>query len=175
VTEAVTGSNTQLTHLLSGLSDHNGINNDHYGYINQTLSRYRQCCCIRCYSIPDILYYIWQSLVWTPLSFVYIVEILSYSTRSSGLAAFQGACYITGFLNLYAIPYAIGWSSWGFYLITAAICFLEAIVVFFYWPETRGLTLEEIDVVFDGEKHYENELTINEVEQVMVDVDVGKA
>jgi hypothetical protein len=29
--------------------------------------------------------------------------------------------------------------------------------------------------VFDGEKHYENELTINEVEQVMVDVDVGKA
>jgi hypothetical protein len=78
-------------------------------------------------------------------------------------------------LNLYAIPYAIGWSSWGFYLITAAICFLEAIVVFFYWPETRGLTLEEIDVVFDGEKHYENELTINEVEQVMVDVDVGKA
>ncbi|KAE9381859.1 hypothetical protein N431DRAFT_476620 [Stipitochalara longipes BDJ] len=114
-------------------------------------------------------YYIWQSLVWTPLSFVYIVEILSYSTRSSGLAAFQGACYITGFLNLYAIPYAMAWLSWGFYLITAFVCFLEAIVVFFYWPETRGLTLEEIDLVFDGEKHCDNDLTINEVEQVKVD------
>jgi hypothetical protein len=100
---------------------------------------------------------------------------LSYSTRSSGLAVFQGDCYITGFLNLYAIPYAMAWSSWVFYLITAATRFLEVIVVFLYWPQTRGLTLEEIDLVFDSEKHFDNELTINEVEQVNVDASVEKA
>jgi len=111
-------------------------------------------------------FYIWQSAVWTPLSFVYVVEILSYSIRSSGLAAFQAACYMAGFVNLYAIPYAMDWSSWGFYLITALICILQAIVIFFFWPETRGLTLEEIDLVFDGEKHYKHDLTIAEVEVV---------
>lgn len=120
-------------------------------------------------------FYIWQSAVWTPLSFVYIVEILSYSIRSSGLAAFQAACYMAGFINLFATPYAMDWSSWGFYLITALLCVLQAVAIFFYWPETRGLTLEEIDLVFDGKNHYENDVTVAEVEVVTVNAGVSKA
>ena len=30
-----------------------------------------------------------------------------------------------------------------------------------YWPETRGMTLEEMDVIFDGEKHFDHGLAGN--------------
>ncbi|RDW57067.1 hypothetical protein BP6252_13882 [Coleophoma cylindrospora] len=120
-------------------------------------------------------FYIWQSLIWTPLSFVYVVEVLNFSTRATGSAAFQGACYLTAFLNLYAIPYAMAWSSWGFYLISGFWCVVEGFVIYFYWPETRGLTLEEVDRVFDGEKHFDSDLTVGEVTEVMVTAGISKA
>lgn len=69
----------------------------------------------------------------------------------------MGVSYAATFLNLYAIPYAMAWSGWGFYLISAGWCVLECVVMFFYFPETSGMTLEEIDIVFDGIKHFDGE------------------
>ncbi|KAH7410745.1 general substrate transporter [Cadophora sp. MPI-SDFR-AT-0126] len=114
-------------------------------------------------------FYGWYSLVWTPLSYLYPVEVLSYSMRANGLAVFNGACYLAAFFNTYVIPYAMDWSGWGFYLISAFWCFAEVVVMWVYFPETAKMSLEEIDQVFDGVRHVDAELTLGEV----IEVDAG--
>ena len=111
-------------------------------------------------------FYGWYSLVWTPLSYLYPIEVLSYSLRANGLAVFNGACYLAAFFNTYVIPYAMAWSGWGFYLISAFWCFGEVAVMWVYFPETKKMTLEEIDGIFDGEKHFVTELTVGEVIEI---------
>ncbi|PYH90755.1 hexose transporter [Aspergillus ellipticus CBS 707.79] len=97
------------------------------------------------------LFYGCYSLVWTPLSYLYPIEVLSYSLRANGLAAHNGICHLAAFFNTYIIPYAMDWSSWGFYLITAIWCLVEVVAMWFVFPETKNMTLEEISGVFDGE------------------------
>ncbi|THZ38659.1 MFS general substrate transporter [Aureobasidium pullulans] len=128
------------------------------------------------------LFYGAYSLVWTPLAYLYPLEVLSFSLRASGMASYNGLCYTAAFFNTYIIPYAMGWSSWGFYLITAGWCFVEVGVMWVYFPETKGMTLEEVDVVFDGVGHVDLDVDVDvkmkgvEVvkgEEVVVEV-VGK-
>ncbi|TIA06958.1 MFS general substrate transporter [Aureobasidium pullulans] len=128
------------------------------------------------------LFYGAYSLVWTPLAYLYPLEVLSFSLRASGMASYNGLCYTAAFFNTYIIPYAMGWSSWGFYLITAGWCFVEVGVMWVYFPETKGMTLEEVDVVFDGVGHVDLDVDVDvemkgvevvEGEEVVVEV-VGK-
>lgn len=37
--------------------------------------------------------------------------------------------------------------------------------MFFYFPETRRMTLEEIDQVFDGMRHFESDVAIIEIKE----------
>lgn len=39
-----------------------------------------------------------------------------------------------------------------------------------YFPETKRMTLEEIDCIFDGERHFVTEVTVGEVVNVGVEV-----
>jgi hypothetical protein len=118
-------------------------------------------------------FYGWYSLVWTPLSYLYPIEVLSYSIRANGLAVFNGAYYLAAFFNTYVIPYAMDWSGWGFHLISAFWCFGEVVVMWIYFPETSKMTLEEIDKVFDGMRHSDLELTIGEVIEIRMDGEKG--
>jgi hypothetical protein len=111
-------------------------------------------------------FYGWYSIVWTPFSYLYPIEVLSYSIRANGLAVFNGACYLAAFFNTYVILYAMNWSGWGFYLISAFWCFGEVVVMWVYFPETSKMTLEEIDKVFDGVRNSDLELTIGEVIEI---------
>ncbi|KAI5197858.1 hypothetical protein AUEXF2481DRAFT_37949 [Aureobasidium subglaciale EXF-2481] len=124
------------------------------------------------------LFYRAYSLVWTPLAYLYPLEVLSFSLRANGMASYNGLCYLAAFFNTYIIPYAMRWSSWGFYLITALWCFVEVGIMWVYFPETKGMTLEEVDVVFDGTTHADLDIEMKgipvvEGEEVMDDV-VGK-
>lgn len=43
-----------------------------------------------------------------------------------------------------------------YYIIICAIVVLEIIMVYFTYPETKSITLEEISIVFDGERAAQN-------------------
>ncbi|KAM6506967.1 hypothetical protein FALCPG4_018779 [Fusarium falciforme] len=110
------------------------------------------------------LFYGAYSFVYTPLAILYPVEVLSYSLRANGLAFFNGVCFSTGFINTFAIPYAMEWSSWGFYLITAFWNLLfEIPIIYFYFPATEKRSLEEIDVIFEGVMHVDMDVTVSDV------------
>ncbi|CAK7245895.1 MAG: hypothetical protein STHCBS139747_007500 [Sporothrix thermara] len=63
------------------------------------------------------------SSTWTPLSYSYCAEILNFTIRAKGM---------------------------GFYIIGVVWNIFMAIVIAFTWYETKGLSLEQIDQVFNG-------------------------
>lgn len=89
------------------------------------------------------------SFSWTPLAVAYPVEVLSYSTRAKGMAAMYFVGNIASFINLYVVPYMMK-LSWIFYLICAGWNLVELVFMYFVFPETCGLSLEETDRLFDA-------------------------
>jgi MFS family permease len=121
------------------------------------------------------------SFAWTPLTFVYPVEILNYGQRAKGIAVGQMACYAFGFVNQYTTPIAIDNIGWRYYAINASWNVVICVLIWKWFVETKGLTLEETDELFDGIMHSDGvfvgdgrnviakDITVNETE-----VDVGK-
>lgn len=50
-------------------------------------------------------------------------------------------------------PFGMNAIGWKFYVVNASVDILFVVFVVLVWVETRGLTLEEVDRVFDGVKH----------------------
>ncbi|PWY94517.1 general substrate transporter [Aspergillus sclerotioniger CBS 115572] len=90
-------------------------------------------------------------IAWTPLLFGYPTEIFPYSLRSKGLAVEMMAVYGSLVISSFCNPIGIANLGWKYYIVFCV--FLAGILgtVFFYFPETKGHSLEEIAVIFDGD------------------------
>ncbi|KAF7298823.1 Hexose transporter protein [Mycena indigotica] len=93
------------------------------------------------------------SFGWTPLLYVYPPEVLNYAIRANGMGVLQLALNGTALMAVFSFPIALAAIGWKMYIINAAWNLLEIPFVLWYWVETKGKTLEEIDEVLDGEKH----------------------
>lgn len=93
------------------------------------------------------------AFAFNPLTFVYPVEIMNYTQRAKGIAVGQMACYAFGFLNQYTTPIAINNIGWRYYALNAAWDVGICAVIWFWFVETKGLALEEVDQLFDGVVH----------------------
>ncbi|KAJ7145289.1 MFS sugar transporter-like protein [Mycena filopes] len=93
------------------------------------------------------------SFGWTPLLYVYPPEVLNYAIRANGMGAFQFVLNGTALMAVFAFPFALENIGWKTYMINAAWDALEVPFVWWYWVETQGKTLEEIDELLDGVKH----------------------
>ncbi|KIX92293.1 uncharacterized protein Z520_12039 [Fonsecaea multimorphosa CBS 102226] len=89
----------------------------------------------------------------TPLTVLYPPEVLSYSLRSVGMGLYTLTTKLSGLLVTMAFPFALDAIGWKTYIINASADIVMMVGVIWYWVETRGLTLEEVDKVFDGIKH----------------------
>ena len=89
----------------------------------------------------------------TPLTVLYPPEVLSYSLRSVGMGVYTLTTKLSGLLVTMAFPFALDAIGWKTYIINASADLVMLAGVVWYWVETRGYTLEEVDKLFDGEKH----------------------
>jgi MFS family permease len=81
----------------------------------------------------------------------YTTEILPYSMRAKGYTIMEFAMYIALFFNQYVNPIALENIHWRYYIFYCCFLFVEVIVIWFFYPETRYLPLEEITKIFDGD------------------------
>ncbi|KAF7972360.1 hypothetical protein HWV62_18146 [Athelia sp. TMB] len=93
------------------------------------------------------------SFGWTPLLYLYPPEVLNYSIRANGMGVFTFALNGVALMGVFAFPFAIADIGWKTYMINGAWDALELVVIAWYWVETKGRTLEEIDTQLDGIKH----------------------
>lgn len=56
--------------------------------------------------------------------------------------------------NGYANPVAMEAISWRYYIVYICVLAVEVVLVFFFFPETKGKTLEEVAFIFDGKSAF---------------------
>ncbi|RDW82990.1 hypothetical protein BP5796_04481 [Coleophoma crateriformis] len=93
------------------------------------------------------------SFGWTPLTVLYPVEVLNYSTRAVGMGIYTFLANGVGLMITFAFPFAFEAIAWKTYMINSTFTVLGFIFMYFYWVETKGRSLEEVDLLIDGVKH----------------------
>ncbi|OQO06602.1 hypothetical protein B0A48_08387 [Cryoendolithus antarcticus] len=86
----------------------------------------------------------------TPLIISYTCEICPYRLRSRGLTVALVTTVIAIFFNTFVNPIALEAIGWKYYFVFLIVIVTMAITVYFTYPETRGHTLEQMAVVFEG-------------------------
>lgn len=82
---------------------------------------------------------------------LYIAETLPFHLRMRGQALFHLFSTCFTLLSTYAFPIGLQNIAWKFYIIFIPWVAIEFIVVYFVYPETKGYSLEDIAIIFDGE------------------------
>lgn len=97
------------------------------------------------------LYYGGYDIAFTPLVMAYPAEIWPYALRTKGVALTSVSTYLALVFNQFINPIALGSIAWKYYILY--ICLLVVILgtIYLTYPETRGYSLEEIAVIFDGD------------------------
>ncbi|KAI3543840.1 hypothetical protein CABS02_09910 [Colletotrichum abscissum] len=101
-------------------------------------------------------FYFHYDIAYTPLLMGYPTEIFPYSLRSKGIAvelfAIYGSLIIAAFIN----PIGLENIGWRYYIVFCCFLVVFFVVTWVLFPETKGYSLEEIAVIFDGPQAVEN-------------------
>ncbi|KAK3395352.1 hypothetical protein B0T20DRAFT_455256 [Sordaria brevicollis] len=90
------------------------------------------------------------SFGWTALQSMYIAETLPTATRAKGTAVGNFASAASSVVLQYSSGPAFEKIGYYFYLVFVFWDLIEAVVIFFYFPETKDRTLEELEEVFSA-------------------------
>ena len=107
----------------------------------------------------------------SPLTVLYPPEVLSFRIRGTGMGLYTMTTKLCGLFVTMVFPFALAAIGWKTYIINASFDILMVLFVVFYWVETQGLTLEEVDIKFDGVKH-SSVPDLEELKSGKVDVDL---
>lgn len=83
-----------------------------------------------------------------PVSWVYQSEVFSMRVRSMGTALSTASNWAMNVVLSQISPIGLGRLGWKFFLIFIVTNIGNALIAYFVFSETKGLTLEEIDEVF---------------------------
>ncbi|KAJ5371234.1 sugar transporter [Penicillium cataractarum] len=97
------------------------------------------------------IYYGFYDIAFTPLLFAYPAEIWPYRLQSRGMALTQFSSTLAAFFNIFVNPIALDAIGWKYYIVFAVILAVIVVTTYLFYPETKGHTLEEMAVIFDGE------------------------
>lgn len=98
------------------------------------------------------IYGVNYSIAWTPLATLYPTEIMPYHIRAKGMAYETFCAQLALFFNSYVNPIGLAAIGWKYYLVYCVWLPIELIVVILFYKETKGKTLEELSVIFDGDE-----------------------
>ncbi|KAF5246451.1 hypothetical protein FANTH_6823 [Fusarium anthophilum] len=86
----------------------------------------------------------------TPLVISYPIEIWTFTLRSRGFSAMWISGIIAGIFNMFVNPIALASIGWKYYIVYIVFLVAFLLLAYFYYPETRGHTLEQMASIFDG-------------------------
>jgi sugar porter (SP) family MFS transporter len=110
----------------------------------------------------------------TPIPILYINEIWPGHLRTKGTSVFWVSQAVANCFNQFMNPVALDRIAWRYYLVYVGVLVAVIAFFFFYVPETKGLSLEDIASIFDREQENIIELSVSgsredrELEEVRV-------
>lgn len=87
----------------------------------------------------------------TPLQALFPVEVLSFEQRAKGMAFSSFATNAAGLLNQFAWPVSMKNIGWKTYIVFTLWDAVQAIVVYFLIPETKGRTVSTNHSIFNDD------------------------
>lgn len=94
---------------------------------------------------------------------LYPSEVLTYTARAKGLAYLNFMVNCVNVLNTYVPPVAIAHSGWRFYILYVVWDAFGVVIIYFFFVETRGRSLEELDELFEAEDPKKASLAVKHV------------
>jgi MFS family permease len=88
---------------------------------------------------------------WGPCAWILIAEIWPLSTRPYGTALGGSSNWMNNFIIGQITPELLERITYGTYILFGLLTFLGAAFIWFFVPETKRLTLEEMDTIFGSE------------------------
>ncbi|CAG8973083.1 hypothetical protein HYALB_00009387 [Hymenoscyphus albidus] len=88
---------------------------------------------------------------WGPCAWIIVAEIWPLSNRPYGIALGASSNWMNNFIVGQVTPDMISGISYGTYLVFGILTFGGAGFVWWFVPETKRLTLEEMDIIFGSE------------------------
>ncbi|KAK7936098.1 MFS quinate transporter [Apiospora marii] len=92
---------------------------------------------------------------WGPACWIYVAEIPTARLRPLNVALAAATQWLFNFVVARAVPnmlVTVGAHGYGTYLIFGSFCVCMFFFVFFFIPETKGVSLEHMDELFGGSK-----------------------
>ncbi|KAL3458228.1 general substrate transporter [Aspergillus heterothallicus] len=86
---------------------------------------------------------------WHPVAWFYPAEINTTRLRSRAMSITAASNWMTTFVVVKITPIAMDKIAWKSFIIFAVLNALWIPIIYFFFPETKGLSLEDIDYVFE--------------------------
>ncbi|KAL4961093.1 uncharacterized protein BDV14DRAFT_204092 [Aspergillus stella-maris] len=100
--------------------------------------------------IPLIfIYFAGYDVALTPLLTAYPCEIWPFRLRSRGLMVAWMSCIVAVIFNTFVNPIAMDAIGWKYYIVYVCLLISWFAITYFWYPETRGLSLEDVALRFD--------------------------
>ncbi|KAJ5363206.1 hypothetical protein N7541_004050 [Penicillium brevicompactum] len=96
-------------------------------------------------------------MAYMPLFIAYPAEILPFQIRAKGLAVTLTTDSMACFFNQYVNPVAFAAIHWKYFTVYLGCLIVFLCTIYFLFPETKGLSLEEVGKIFEKEKPYDVE------------------
>ncbi|OBT57933.1 hypothetical protein VE04_02497 [Pseudogymnoascus sp. 24MN13] len=94
------------------------------------------------------LYVIGYSASWGPIPWVYLSEIFPTRLRAYGVGMGSATQWLFNFVITRITPAAINQIGWRTFIMFGVFCLAMGTWVFFFVQETKGRTLEDMDILF---------------------------
>ncbi|KAF5963647.1 major facilitator superfamily transporter [Fusarium bulbicola] len=107
------------------------------------------------------------SFSFAPIGWVLPSEIFDLGNRSKAMAITTSATWMCNFIIGLVTPDMLANLGWGTYIFFAAFCLLAFLFTFFFVPETRGKSLEDMDLVFGDTASHEEKARLMEIASSM--------
>jgi len=85
---------------------------------------------------------------WGPCAWIVVAEIWPLSNRPHGIALGASSNWMNNFIVGQVTPDMLTHLKYGTYIFFGLFTAMGAAFIFFFFPETKGLTLEEMDILF---------------------------
>ncbi|CAI7568703.1 unnamed protein product [Penicillium glandicola] len=107
-------------------------------------------------------------MAYMPLFIAYPAEILPFQLRAKGLAITLTTDSMACFFNQYINPVALAAIHWKYFTVYLGCLVIFMGTIYFLFPETKGLSLEEVARIFEKEKTYQTETPTSDVSQELL-------
>ncbi|KAJ4252523.1 hypothetical protein NW757_005965 [Fusarium falciforme] len=111
------------------------------------------------YGIDTILvifaFSFFTAICWIPLLITYPLEMVTTKQRGIFFSWTMFCVNASNFIASYLNPVALENIQWRYYIVQCVFNALVLAIVYFTFVETRGLTLEEVAVIFDGSEGFD--------------------